>query len=512
MSDTAATRFLADQAFSRAAGTALAPGNDVRLLRDAGENYPAWLAAIAAAQSYVHFESYFVRDDEVGRRFFDALAERASHGVRVRLVYDWLGGLGAAGGSFWRRLRQQGVEVRCYNPPRLDQPLGWLMRDHRKCLVVDGQVAFVTGLCVSKRWLGDAAKGIEAWRDTGVELHGPAVRDVALAFADTWAATGEPLPEPENLAPAPPPAGTMAVRVVANAVGKAGLFRIDSLVAALARRTLWLTDAYYAGTTIYTEALRAAARDGVDVRLLVPGRGSDLTLVQAVSRAGYRILLEAGVRVFEWNGPMIHAKTAVADSKWARVGSTNLNLASWVGNRELDVVVEDAGFAHEMEQMYLDDLSRSTEIVLNPRFKVLRVGGQRLRRQRGAGGSAGRAAAGALRLGNVLGSAITSRVLGPAESRLMAKAALVVLVLAPLGFLWPRLLAWPMALFCAWTGLALLAGAWRSRKAPAAPPVGAKGTAPPSARAIAPIAPIAPPGIPPAIPPVAPPVTREGHP
>ena len=134
------------------------------------------------------------------------------------------------------------------------------------------------------------------------------------------------------------------LRVVATVPNTAGLFRVDQLVAAMARKTLWLTDAYYAGTAAYVEALRAAARDGVDVRLLVPG-ASDIPLIRPFSRAGYRPLLEAGVRVFEWNGSMIHAKTAVADGRWARVGSTNLNVASWLGNRELDVIVEHEPFA-----------------------------------------------------------------------------------------------------------------------------------------------------------------------
>src|SRR5206468_4611824 len=127
-------------------------------------------------------------------------------------------------------------------------------------------------------------------------------------------------------------------------------------------RTLWLTDAYYAGTTPYVQALRAAALDGVDVRLLVP-QATDLPMVRALSRAGYRPLLEAGIRVFEWNGPMLHAKTAVADGQWARVGSTNLNLASWAGNWELDVAVEDTEFAGQMEEMFEEDLTGATEIV-----------------------------------------------------------------------------------------------------------------------------------------------------
>ncbi len=302
-------------------------GNAVRLLRDAAENYPAWLAAIRSARRAVHFENYIFHDDDVGQRFVAAFLEKARDGVPVRVVYDWFGSLGKASAGFWRRLREGGVDVRCYNPPRLDQPLGWIGRDHRKCLVVDGQVAFVTGLCVGRMWEGAPERGLAAWRDTGVEVRGPAVAEVAHAFADTWAAAGAPL-APADVATDLRSEGDLDVRVVASTPGTAGLYRLDPLVASLARRTLWLTDAYFAGTSTYVQALRAAAEDGVDVRLLVPGAGSDVPMMQAVSRAGYRALLEAGVRVFEWNGPMLHAKTAVADARWARVGSTNLNLAS----------------------------------------------------------------------------------------------------------------------------------------------------------------------------------------
>jgi cardiolipin synthase A/B len=451
-------RALAEQAFSRAAGVPLVSGNAVRLLRDAGENYPAWLEAIAEAKESVHFETYIFAEDPVGERFAAALAAKAREGVPVRVVYDWMGGLGNTSRGFWRRLAQTGVEVRCYNPPNLEEPLGWLSRDHRKCAVVDDRVAFVTGLCVGQAWEGNPPRGIPAWRDTGVELRGPAVADVARAFADSWAACGTPLPSPASPTPAPPAVeGGVALRVVATTSGTAGLFRLDTLVAALARKTLWLTDAYYAGTSTYVQALRAAARDGVDVRLLVPGRGSDIALMQAISRAGYRPLLEAGIRVFEWNGPMLHAKTAVADARWARVGSTNLNLASWIGNRELDVVIEDETFGCEMERQYLKDLENTTEVVLNPRQRVRAAGDARAKRTRGAGGSASRAAAGALRIGNALGSALTARrVLGPAERRLTVPGGLLLVLLALLGAVWPFVLAWPLALFSAWLGVALL--------------------------------------------------------
>ena len=234
-------------------------------------------------------------------------------------------------------------------------------------------------------------------------------------------------------------------------------------MAALARRTLWLTDAYYAGTPAYTQALRAAARDGVDVRLLVPGRGSDLALMQSISRAGYRPLLDGGVRVFEWNGPMLHAKTAVADARWARVGSTNLNLASWVGNWELDVVVEDERFGQAMEAMYLDDIREATEVVLERRRKVRAAGDARAPRRRGAGGAAARAAAGALRIGNVVGSAfVRRRVHGPAEQRLMKQAGLALTAVAAVAFLWPRLLAWPAGAICVWLAVALFLRARRA--------------------------------------------------
>lgn len=461
-SEASAVRAFVDQAFTRAAGAPLVRGNTVRILKDAAENYPAWLDAIGAARETIHFETYAIHADAAGQRFADALAARARAGVKVRIVYDWLGAF-HTGRRFWNALREAGAEVRVFNTPRLDDPAGWLTRDHRKCIVVDAEVAFVTGLCVGTMWEGNRAKGLEGWRDTGVEVRGPAVAEVARAFGEAWAACGPPLPKEEACPPPPAPAGDVAVRVVAATSGTAGLYRLDPLVAALSRRTLWLTDAYYAGTPLYMQALRAAARDGVDVRLLVPGRGSDIAVMQAISRAGYRPLLDAGVRVFEWNGPMLHAKSAVADARWARVGSTNLNLASWVGNWELDVVVEDETFGRAMEALYLEDLGNATEIILERRRRVRAVGGVQ-RRRPGARGTAGRAAAGALRLGNAIGSALASRrVLGAAERGILVPSGIVLATLAIMGLLWPRALAWPVAAIALWWGFALLIRAWRAR-------------------------------------------------
>ena len=457
-------RAVADQAFSRAAGATLVEGNRVRLLRDARENYPAWLEAIGAARDHVHFENYFICDDATGRRFAEELMAKAGEGVRVRLIYDWMGAFGKASRGFWNRLRAAGVEVRVYNPPRLDSPLGWLSRDHRKTLAVDGRIGFISGLCVGRAWEGIPEKKLEPWRDTGIEVRGPAVADIERAFAQVWELTGAPIPATERArAGGPEPEGPTALRIVASVPATAGVFHVDQLVAKLARKRLWLTDAYFAGTSLYMQSLRAAARGGVDVRLLVPG-GTDIPMLKPLSRVGYRPLLEAGIRIFEWNGTMLHAKTAVADGRWARVGSSNLNLASWMGNCELDAAVEDEAFAAEMEEMYLDDLERTTEVVLDAKRKVRAPGARRRRRRpvTSGGGNVGRAAAGAMRLGNAVGAALTTRrVLDPVESRLMAASGVFFLALALLAFLFPLVLVYPLMVVFAWLAVVLLYRSWK---------------------------------------------------
>jgi len=141
----------------------------------------------------IYFESYIIHEDEIGEQFAAALAAKASEGVRVWLIYDWMGALGHASSRFWKRLKAAGVEVRSFNPPRLESPLGWLRRDHRKMLSVDGRLGFVTGLCVGQCWVGDPENGIEAGRDTGVEITGPAVADLEYAFAQMWSLLGPPI-------------------------------------------------------------------------------------------------------------------------------------------------------------------------------------------------------------------------------------------------------------------------------------------------------------------------------
>lgn len=459
---SAELRRLAEQVLARAGGAPLVSGNAVRILRDAGENYPAWLAAIADARSSVLFENYIIADDATGREFVAALADRARAGVAVRLIYDWMGAIGVHTSRVLQPLVEAGGMVRCFNAPRFDSPFGWMTRDHRKMVAVDGVVGYVTGLCVSSKWLGQPERGVAPWRDTGIEIRGPAVADIERAFAETWAAAGDGALDVEITGDDVPHAGEVLVRVLASQPYFGGLYRVDQMIAAMARETLWLTDAYFVSMAPYVQALRAAARDGVDVRLLVPGT-SDVPLLGRLSQSGYRPLLEAGIRVFEWNGAMLHAKTAVADGRWARVGSTNLNIASWINNYELDVAIEDAGCARYMQDMYEEDLQNATEIVLGARRGVRRST-PNSRPAPGSSGRAARAAAGALRIGNTVGAAFGNRrILGPAESGMMFSIALGFLLLAVVALFMPLAVTVPLALLALWIAATMLVRAWRLR-------------------------------------------------
>ena len=452
-----------DDVFERVTQAPLIHGNDVELLRDAKENYPEWLAAIEEAENRIYFESYIIHEDEQGKIFADALIKKAKAGVEVKLIYDWLGGFGKTSRSYWKHLRQNGVDVRVYNPPKLSDPFGFVARDHRKILVTDGKTAFVTGLCVGQDWVGRPEKGIPGWRDTGVKITGPAVFDVEDSFADVWKTTGAPLQRKKesdghrDLSGA----GSVALRVVQSVPGSANIYRMDQLLASAARETMWFTDAYFIGLPSYLQALKDAAADGVDVRILVP-QSTDIALISDTTRSTYRPLLEAGVRVFEWNGPMMHAKTAVFDGQFARVGSTNLNIASWLGNYELDVLVQDPGFGKKMQDMFLLDLENSTEIVLG-KTEPKRKEPVRMRQKRRGGGSMRKATAGALNAATSIGSAITKKMpLGAGDARLLLIVGSALLGISALFIFFPRVASIPVVVILLLIAIPMLAKAFQA--------------------------------------------------
>lgn len=462
--DLSSLRTMADQAFSRTAGAPLVGGNAVRVLRDATENYPVWEQAILEARDTIHLEMYIFHNDDVGRRFVALLASKAAQGVAVRVVYDWFGcGLSPLRGLF-TPLIKAGGEVRAFNPPTLSTALGWLRRDHRKLITVDGRVAFVSGLCIGQAWLGRPDKGQEPWRDTGVEIMGPAVAFADDVFAESWRLVGGNPADCLTGRSTPGPAGTVNLRLIPTEPFVANLLRVDLLIATLARKSLWITDAYFIGTGPYLEALKRAAHDGVDVRLLLP-QGSDVGWTVPVSRSLYRPLLEAGVRIFEWNGTMVHAKTAVADGRWARIGSTNLNINSWIGNWELDVAIEDSDIAGIVQQHYEEDLERSTEIVLKGTQSRVAAASERPVPPRGRRPRPYRSSRRVVRtvtgVGRSLGAAVTgNRALENFEAVPIAVAGSLLTALAAVGFLAPWLLAWPVAILATWMGITFLVESW----------------------------------------------------
>lgn len=356
-----------DAAIDRVTGARATAGNLLYHHPDSGAAIDSMLELIARGQRWVHFENYIVRDDHTGRRFGDALAERAQAGVRVRVLYDAFGSLGTPG-RYWRRLEQAGVEVRAFHP-LLSHPLDIVARDHRKLLVVDGARAVTGGLCIGDEWGGDASRSRRPWRDTMVSVIGPAAAALDRTFARMWGRAGPPL-YPEELEADPVERGSSSVRAIAGAPGRAQMYRAVQLLAASARQRLWITDAYLVAPPPLYAALLDAARDGVDVRLLVPGT-SDLPVLRNFTRVGYRDLLHAGARVFEWRGPMLHAKTFLVDRRWARVGSSNLNFSSLLGNYELDLLADCDTLAAELAQQFLRDLMSSREIVLQARRRFL---------------------------------------------------------------------------------------------------------------------------------------------
>lgn len=467
----------AERAMYRASDAALIRGNAARLLVDGAMAFPAWLEQIGRAERWIHLENYIIRDDRTGHLFREALAERAQAGVRVRVLYDWVG-CWATRRSFWRPLRAAGAEVRAFGPPSLHYPLNLLRRDHRKLIAVDGEYASVAGICIGDEWAGDPAAGIPPWRDTGAEFRGPVAAMLDRTFARTWAEAGGALPPDEipdpELQPHP---GEVGVSVVEGEPGRSRIYRVSQLIAVGVTQRLWITDPYFVAPPAMTEALAAAARDGVDVRVLVPAY-NNWPIVGGMSRAGYRPLLQAGVRLFEWEGPMIHAKTAVADGVWSRVGSSNLNLASLLSNWELDVTILGRAFAAEMEVLFRRDLASAVEITLHGSRRVWgrRVGDRRAtdraesevnagavsaareaRRRAPRGTTVGRTLGRMAQAASVLGRAlIGQRLIGREDTSWVAAIGVLLLLIATFGAWMPRVIAWPVIVLLAWLGIASL--------------------------------------------------------
>ena len=355
------------RALDRATGARPIPGNIVRHISISSDALQTMLEMIAGAQRTIHFENYIIHDDDTGRRFATAWAERARAGVRVRVLYDAFGCHGT-GSRYWRELRSHGVDVRPFRPIWTSGLIAAFSRDHRKLLVVDGERAMTGGLCIGNEWAGNPTNGAPCWRDTMLMVCGPAVVALEAAFARMWARAGRALPVDETTA-TPEECGPTAVRVVEGFPGQSRIYRAVQLLAAAVTERLWISDAYLVAPPPLHASFVDAARSGVDVRFLLPGT-SDIPIVRIFTRSGYRELLHAGARIFEYRGPMLHAKTLVGDHEWGRVGSSNLNVSSLLGNYELDLVAEHDGLTATLATQFLHDMAQSREIVLMARRRL----------------------------------------------------------------------------------------------------------------------------------------------
>jgi cardiolipin synthase len=356
-------------------GSPLTVGNKVTLLQDGPATYAAMFAAIRNARDHINLESYIVEDDEIGRQFADLLLEQQGRGIQVNVIYDSVGAF-ATPKAYFDRLREGGIEVLEFNPVNpLTAPKPWLInnRDHRKLLVVDGRTAFLGGINISSVYSsgsvasrgGKQAGNMAAWRDTDLQIEGPVVAEFQKLFMATWEKQrGKPL-APKTYFPVLQPQGKEIVRAIGSTPDDPYSLIYLTLISAIgnAERQVYLTHAYFVPDPQLLAALTDAARRGVDVKLILPSHTDSESTFHA-GRSHYSTLLEAGVKIYERRGELLHSKTAVIDGVWSCVGSSNLDWRSFLDNDEINAVVLGREFGGQMQAMFAADLAASEAIEL----------------------------------------------------------------------------------------------------------------------------------------------------
>jgi cardiolipin synthase A/B len=362
-------------------GSPLTTGNQVSLLVDGPATYRAMFAAIQGARDHINMETYIIEDDEVGQRFAQALIAKQRQGVQVNLIRDSVGTLRTPK-EFFKAMTDSGIKVLEFNPVNpASARKGWELnqRDHRKLLIVDGRIAFLGGINISSVYSGgsfrsgsrgrppnqEPGKEQPAWRDTDLQIQGPAVAELQKLFISTWEKQkGEPL-APKNYFPPPQPVGKQVVRAIGSSPDDPYSQIYVTLLSAIgaAETSVRITNAYFAPDPQLLDALEAAAKRGVDVVLILPSK-TDSWLVFHAGRNYYDRLLRGGVKIHERRGVILHAKTALIDGVWATVGSTNLDWRSFLHNDELNAVVLGSEFGNQVQAMFDKDLASSDEITL----------------------------------------------------------------------------------------------------------------------------------------------------
>ncbi|HKR63265.1 MAG TPA: cardiolipin synthase, partial [Thermoanaerobaculia bacterium] len=343
-------------------GAALYEGNRVDILRNGVQIFPAMLSAIKAARKTINVEFYIYWDGEIGRTFAAALAERARAGVKVNVVLDAVGSA-TMSPDLVLFLQRNGIAVEWYHPLRWYTISRVNHRTHRKLLIVDGEVGFCGGVGIADLWLGDADTK-DHWRDTVARVEGPAVTQMQFAFMDNWVKSRGELLTGLDYFPQAATRGTCLAQVLKSSPSEGSsavkLMYIVSIVSA--QKSIYLSSAYFIPDHDTMRALEGAVRRGVDVRVIVPGEYTDVPIVRHAGRFYYNRLLRRGIRIFEYQPTMMHAKTMVVDGIWTSIGSSNFDDRSFRLNDEVNVNVYDEGIAAQMEQMFFEDLARSEEV------------------------------------------------------------------------------------------------------------------------------------------------------
>lgn len=360
-----------------ATGVPLIAGNKVTLLFDGPATMKEMMAAAAGAKSTINLETYIFDQDPVGLQFADLLIEKRKQGVTVNLMYDSVGALGTPP-AFFERMKSAGINVLAFNPVNPAKAKGkWELnnRDHRKLMVVDGTVAFTGGINISstyanssffrsKRTPQTADKKKVGWRDTHIKIEGPAVASLQWIFINAWVDQDAGELAEANYFPPLTPVGDKIVRVLATDPDRESeIYKSFILAIQEAKTSVHITSAYFVPDKQFIESLVDAAKRGVDVKLVLPGV-SDHGLVMHAGRAFYEPLLSNGVKIFQLQVAVLHAKTAVIDGTWSTVGSANIDRRSFLHNYELNVVVLDPGFGRDMESAFAEDLRDSKEVTL----------------------------------------------------------------------------------------------------------------------------------------------------
>ncbi|MDX9722174.1 MAG: cardiolipin synthase [Myxococcota bacterium] len=341
-------------------------GNDVRILCDAAETYPALFEAIESAQHFVHVEYYIIQPDSVGERLRQALLRKAKEGLEVRLLMDGVG-CWRLSSSWLNSLSQAGVKLASFLPPHLPTAIlgqRWNFRNHRKLVVVDGRIGLMGGLNIGEEYEG-RSKRLGYWRDRHLRIAGPAVHSLERVFIEDWHFATAASLDPTEHFPTPQMPGDELVQIIPSGPDRAWQSIHMQLFVAIttATRRCFITTPYFVPDESIRVALVTAARRGIDVRLIVPSR-SDLRLVKWAGRSYYHRLLQAGVRIFEYQKGFLHAKTLVVDGNCGTVGSANMDIRSFRLNFELNAFIYGKDFARKLEAIFERDQADSKEITL----------------------------------------------------------------------------------------------------------------------------------------------------